>query len=97
MPLRDAKWVSLLPAGLGDCVEPKLYRRRRTRSQELIKYVLWQKKKTKKQNQSISMNVSLACVSVDHNGTWCPEARRGHWVSWNLRELVLSHYVAGRT
>lgn len=41
MPLLGAKWVSLLPAGLVGYVEPKLYRRRRTRVQELIKYILW--------------------------------------------------------
>jgi len=41
MPQLGAKWVSLLLAGLDGYVEPKLYRRRRTRVQELIKYVLW--------------------------------------------------------
>lgn len=41
IPLLGAKWVLLLLAGLDDDSEPKLHRRRRTRAQELMKYVLW--------------------------------------------------------
>lgn len=40
IPLLGAKWVLLLLAGLDDDSEPKLHRRRRTRAQELMKYVL---------------------------------------------------------
>jgi hypothetical protein len=37
MPLLGAKWVLLLPAGLGDSEEPRLCRRRRTKAEGINK------------------------------------------------------------